>query len=148
MSQKRKKSECDLRVKAPIIRVDNRESAILTAELTYLGYQVENLFLDIGDFESDYIIGEIKRENDFYRSIADQRIYYQPERMVKTGKQCYWILAGNPNEERRHLRLVLDAILNLALWPNITLIPVPSNEAAIAYAIHILMRRKNKPPKE
>ena len=135
-------------MKVPIIYIDNRESAILTVELIHLGYQVENVYLKAGDFESDYIIGEIKRENDFYRSIADQRIYYQPEKMLKTGKQCYWILAGNPNEERRHLRLVLDAILNLALRTNITLIPVPKNEAAIAYVIHLLMQRKNKPPTE
>ncbi|MHA2227096.1 MAG: hypothetical protein ACXAC8_17910 [Candidatus Hodarchaeales archaeon] len=79
-------------MKKSTTRIDNRESAILTAELTYLGYHVENVYLETVDFESDYIIGEIKRENDFYQSIADQQIYYQPDYIVKTGKQCYWIL--------------------------------------------------------
>ena len=65
-------------MKKNTIRIDNRESAILTAELTYLGYQEENVLLEAGDFEGKTIIGEIKRDKDFYQSIVDQRIYYQP----------------------------------------------------------------------
>ncbi|UCG02707.1 MAG: ERCC4 domain-containing protein [Candidatus Heimdallarchaeota archaeon] len=127
-----------------IIRIDNREPAILTVELTYLGYQVENLFLETGDFEGRTIIGEIKRDKDFYQSILDQRIYYQPQRMIRTGKQCFWILAGDPTDERRQLSLVLDRILELVLHPKITLVPVPNNEAAIAYAIHTIIQKKDK----
>ena len=107
------------------IRIDNRESAILTAELTYLGYNVENVFLEAGDFEGKRIIGEIKREKDFCQSIVDQRIYYQPEKLLRTRKQCFWIL-------------------ELALHPEITLIPVPNTEAAIAYAIHTIIQKKDK----
>ncbi len=57
-------------MKNPTIRVDNREPATLTAELTYLGYKVENVLLKAGDFEGETIIGEIKREKDFYNSIV------------------------------------------------------------------------------
>ena len=35
-------------MKSPTIRVDNREPANLTAELTYLGYKVENMLLKAG----------------------------------------------------------------------------------------------------
>ncbi|MFX1249841.1 MAG: helix-hairpin-helix domain-containing protein [Promethearchaeota archaeon] len=126
------------------ILVDNREPVILTIELTYLGYQVENVFLDAGDFEGKTIIGEIKRNADFYRSIIDQRIYYQPHKMIQTGKDCYWIIAGDPTDERRHLSLVLDILLQLVLNSHITVVPVPNNEAAIAYAIHTIMQRKDK----
>ncbi|MFX1286565.1 MAG: hypothetical protein ACFFB5_23210 [Promethearchaeota archaeon] len=38
-------------MKKNTIRINNREPAILTAELTYLGYQVENVLLEAGDFE-------------------------------------------------------------------------------------------------
>lgn len=131
-------------MKHPTIRVDNREPATLTAELTYLGYQVENVNLKAGDFEGKTIIGEIKRDNDFYQSIVDQRIYYQPQKMLKTGKQCFWILAGDPTDDRRHLSLVLDTIFNLVLNSGITLIPVPNNEAAIAYAIHNIIQKRDK----
>ncbi len=40
-------------MKNPTIKVDNRESATLTAELIYLGYQVENVLLKAGDFEGE-----------------------------------------------------------------------------------------------
>ena len=102
-------------MKKPTIRVDNREPATLTAELTYLGYKVENVLLKAGDFEGETIIGEIKREKDFYNSIVDKRAYYQPKKMLRTGKKCYWIIAGNPTDERRKLRPVLDTIFNLVL---------------------------------
>jgi hypothetical protein len=59
-------------MKKNTIRIDNRESAILTVELTYLGYDVENVFLKVGDFEGKTINGEIKRDADFYQSILDQ----------------------------------------------------------------------------
>ena len=131
-------------MKKNTIQIDNRESAILTVELTYLGYNVENVFLEVGDFEGKTIIGEIKRDKDFYQSIVDQRIYYQPERMLRTGKQCFWILAGDPANGRRKLSLVLDRILELVLHPKITLIPVPNNEAAIAYVIHTIIQKKDK----
>jgi ERCC4-type nuclease len=131
-------------MKKNTIRIDNRESAILTVELTYLGYNVETMFLEVGDFEGKTIIGEIKRDKDFYQSIVDQRIYYQPEKMLQTGKQCFWILAGDPTNGRRQLSLVLDRIMELALHPKITLIPVPNNEAAIAYAIHTIIQKKDK----
>lgn len=71
-------------MKRNTIRIYNRESAILTAELTYLGYEVENVFLEVGDFEGKTIIGEIKWDADFYQSILDQRIYYQPEKIQAT----------------------------------------------------------------
>lgn len=135
-------------MKGTPIRVDNREPATLTARLTYLGYQVENLTLKTGDFEGETIIGEIKRDTDFYRSIVDQRIYYQPQRMIQTGKQCYWIIAGDPTDERRHLSLVLDTIVNLALHSKITLIPIPNTEAAIAYTIHNIMQRRDNRRRE
>ncbi|MFX0209137.1 MAG: ERCC4 domain-containing protein [Candidatus Hodarchaeota archaeon] len=131
-------------MKKNTIRIDNRESAILTAELTYLGYTVENVFLEVGDFEGKTIIGEIKRDADFYQSIVDQRIYYQPEKMLRTGKQCFWILAGDPTNGSRQLSLVLDWILELVLNPKITLIPVPNSEAAIAYAIHTIIQKKDR----
>lgn len=135
-------------MKGTPIRVDNREPATLTARLTYLGYQVENLTLKAGDFEGKTIIGEIKRETDFYRSIVDQRIYYQPQKMIQTGKECYWIIAGDPTDERRHLSIVLDTIINLALHSKITLIPIPNKEAAIAYAIHNIMQRRENRQRE
>ncbi|UCE14008.1 MAG: hypothetical protein JSV04_02230 [Candidatus Heimdallarchaeota archaeon] len=130
--------------KGPRIQVDAREPAILTAELTYLGYQVENVQLEAGDFQGKNIIGEIKRNNDFYQSIIDERIYYQPQKMRQTGKECYWILAGDPTDERRHLQLVLDHLFQLILSQHITLLPVPNEEAAIAYAIHTIMSKKDK----
>ncbi len=131
-------------MKKNTIRIDNREPAILTAELTYLGYQVENALLKAGDFEGKTIIGEIKRNKDFYDSIVDQRIYYQPKKMPRTGKKCYWILAGNPTDERRKLRLVLNAILTLVLDYEMALIPVANDEAAIAYVIHTIMAKKDE----
>ena len=132
----------------PTIRVDNREPATLTVELTYLGYQVENMLLKAGDFEGETIIGEIKREKDFYNSIVDKRAYYQPKKMLRTGKKCYWIIAGDPTDERRKLRPVLDTIFNLVLDYRMSLIPVPKDEAAIAYAIHNIMERKENRKRE
>ena len=134
--------------KRPRILVDTREPAILTAELTYLGYQVENVRLAAGDFQGKTIIGEIKRDTDFYQSIIDQRIYYQPQKMQQTGKECYWILAGNPADERRHLKLVLDRLFELILSQHITVVPVPNEEAAIAYAIHTIMSKKDNQRKK
>ena len=64
--------------------------------------------------------------------------------MLRTGKQCFWILAGDPTNGRRHLSLVLDRIFELVLHPKITLIPVPNNEAVIAYAIHTIIQKKDK----
>ncbi len=131
-------------MKINTIRIDNREPAMLTAELTYFGYQVENTLLKAGDFGGKTIIGEIKRNKDFYQSIVDQRIYYQPQKMLQTGKQCFWILAGDPTDDRRQLSLVLDRIFALVLHPGITLVPVPNTEAAIAYAIHTIIQKMDK----
>lgn len=44
------------------ISTKSRKSAILTAELVYLGYNVETVFLEAVDFEGKTIIGEIKRD--------------------------------------------------------------------------------------
>lgn len=44
-------------MKSHTIWIDNREPATLTVELTYLGYQVEDTYLEAGDFEGETIIG-------------------------------------------------------------------------------------------
>ena len=70
----------------PKIKVDTREPATLTAELTYLEYEVENCRLNAGDFEGQYVIGAIKRNetnNDFFQSILDKRIFNQPKKMLQ-----------------------------------------------------------------
>lgn len=53
-------------------------------------------------------------------------------------------MAGEPTDERRQLKLVLDTIFNLVLHPGITLLPVPNDEAVIAYAIHTIIQKKDK----
>ena len=90
--------------------LDTREPATLTAEMAYLGYEVENKRLTAGDFEGSYVIGEIKRNgtnNDFFNSIIDKRIFNQPKRMLLTGKKPFILVAGDPADTRWRMKPVV-----------------------------------------
>ncbi len=81
------------------IKVDKREPATLTAELTYLEYEVDKCKLKAGDFEGQHVIGEIKRNgtnNDFFQSILDKRILNQPKKMIQKKKKPFVLVAGDP----------------------------------------------------
>lgn len=56
----------------PMVTVDDREPPQLVDELAELGYEVEVKRLTKGDFEGTTTIGEIKRGEDFFSSIADK----------------------------------------------------------------------------
>ena len=100
------------------IKVDKREPATLTAELTYLEYEVDNCTLKAGDFEGQYVIGEIKRNstnNDFFQSILDKRIFNQPKKMLQTKKKPFILVAGDPADTRWRLKPVIGTLMSLIL---------------------------------
>ena len=53
-------------MKGPIIQVDDREPATLTAELTYLGYKVENLLLKAGEVRFQDPAGSLLKQMELY----------------------------------------------------------------------------------
>lgn len=130
-----------------MVTLDAREPPWLVDELAELGYEVEVQQLYTGDFVGHSVIGEIKRGDDFFSSIVDQRLFNQAERMRATRKKGFLILAGNLTEERFRLKPVLGALMKLVFSYDLAIIPVPNLEAAIAYAIHqILMNVDSRPP--
>ena len=125
-------------MQVPTIKVDMREPAMLTIELTYLEYEVENRYLKSGDFEGQYVIGEIKRNgtnNDFFQSILDKRIFNQPKKMLQTKKKPFILVAGDPADTRWRLKPVIGTLLSLILDFQMHIIPIPNNERIIAYTI-------------
>ncbi|MFX1284337.1 MAG: ERCC4 domain-containing protein [Promethearchaeota archaeon] len=124
-----------------IVTVDDREPPQLVDELAELGYEVEVKRLTKGDFERTTTIGEIKRGEDFFSSIVDNRIFNQAKRMHSTGKDRYLIMAGTLTDERWRLKPVIGAVLSLVFDYEVGIIPVPNMEATIAYAIHKIMER-------
>ncbi len=112
--------------------------------MTYLGYEVENKRLPAGDFEGQYVIGEIKRNgtnNDFFHSIIDKRIFNQPKRMLLTGKKPFMLVAGDPADTRWRLKPVIGALMCLVLDFQLQLIHVPNSEGVIAYTIHKILQK-------
>lgn len=122
-----------------MVTVDDREPPQLVDAFADLGYEVEVKLLQIGDFEGKTTIGEIKRGEGFFSSIVDRRYINQAKRMPQTGKERFFIIAGNLTDERWRLKPVIGAVLSLVFDFQVGIIPVPNMEATIAYAIHKIM---------
>ncbi len=122
-----------------MVTLDDREPSQLVDALADLGYEVEVKRLTTGDFEGKTTIGEIKRGEDFFSSIVDRRYINQAKKMHQTGKERYFIIAGNLTDERWRLKPVIGAVLSLVFDFQIGIIPVPNMEATIAYVIHKIM---------
>ncbi|UCE74382.1 MAG: hypothetical protein JSV56_01400 [Methanomassiliicoccales archaeon] len=125
----------------PQVTIDDREPSQLEEELCELGYEVEITHLTKGDFTGQTTIGEIKRGEDLFSSIADGRIFNQAKRMHSTGKERFLILAGNLSDSRFRLKPVIGALTTLVFDFQIGIIPVPNMEATIAYTIHQIISK-------
>lgn len=133
----------------PMVTIDDREPDQLVDALADLGYEVEVKRLKAGDFEGKTTIGEIKRGEDFFSSIVDKRYINQAKKMHQTGKEQFFIIAGNLTDERWRLKPVIGAVLSLVFDFQVGIIPVPNMEATIAYVIHKIMDKvdgKNRRP--
>ncbi len=128
-------------VSYPIVTIDDREPDQLVDALAELGYEVEVKRLKAGDFEGKTTIGEIKRGEDFFSSIVDKRYINQAKKMHQTGKERFFIIAGNLTDERWRLKPVIGVVLNLVFDFQIGVISVPNMETTIAYVIHKIMDR-------
>ncbi len=133
----------------PHVLLDDREPSQLVDALADLGYEVEVKRLTTGDFEGKTTIGEIKRGEDFFSSIVDRRYINQAKKMHQTGKERFFIIAGNLTDERWRLKPVIGAVLSLVFDFQVGIIPVPNMEATIGYVIHKIMSQvdgKNRRP--
>ncbi|MHA1967298.1 MAG: ERCC4 domain-containing protein [Candidatus Hodarchaeales archaeon] len=118
------------------VLIDDREPLQLALAVEELGHEVEYTQLFAGDFQGQTTIGEIKRGDDLFNSIIDGRLFRQAQKMIKTGKEGYLILAGNMADVRYRMEPVVRAIVKLAFKYQLTIIPVMNVEEAIAYVIH------------